>query len=140
MSLLTTATWWFNIVFVNVHTPTEKKKEEDNENFYSLLDSTLSNITKNSFILEDFNAKIEKKEYFKPTIGSHSLHHIFQMITDVNSLEWQRIRISKLRALCSRIKTFTRVLGQHQWSDRQPHRSYTYTYQLKIFKQYFRCK
>lgn len=78
MSLLTTATWWFNIVFVNVHTPTEEKKEEDSENFYSLLDSTLSNIIKNSFILEDFNAKIEKKEYFKPTIGSHSLHHIFQ--------------------------------------------------------------
>jgi len=62
---------FFKIAFVNGHAPSEDKNDEE---FYSLLESTLEGISRHCIIilLGDFNAKIGKEECFKTTTGSNS--------------------------------------------------------------------
>jgi len=69
---------FFKIAFVNAHAPSEEKSDEEKEEFYSLLESALERILRHCIIilLGDFNAKIGKKECFKTTTGSNSLHQL----------------------------------------------------------------
>ncbi|VVC38783.1 Endonuclease/exonuclease/phosphatase [Cinara cedri] len=69
---------FFNIAFVNAHAPSEDKSDEEKEEFYSLLESTLEGIPRHCIIilLGVFNAKIGKEEFFKTTTGSNSLHQL----------------------------------------------------------------
>ncbi|KAL4084379.1 hypothetical protein QTP88_028202 [Uroleucon formosanum] len=69
---------FFNIALVNAHAPSEDKSDEEKEEFYSLLESTLEEIPRHCIIilLGDFNAKIGKEECFKTTTGSNSLHQL----------------------------------------------------------------
>jgi len=59
-----------------VHVPIEDKDENEKDDFYLLLDSTLCEIPRGcvQIILGDFKAKIGREECFKPIIGVHSLH------------------------------------------------------------------
>jgi len=72
---LTLETDNFDMVLINVHTPTEDKEEEAKEMFYAALEDTF-NLSKGDIrlVLGDFNAKIGRKECYKLTIESHSLH------------------------------------------------------------------
>lgn len=58
---------FFNIAFVNAHAPSEDKSDEEKEEFYSLLESTLEGIPRHCIIilLGDFNAKIGKEDASK---------------------------------------------------------------------------
>ncbi|KAF0770345.1 craniofacial development protein 2-like [Aphis craccivora] len=69
---------FFNIAFVNAYAPSEDKSDEEKEELYSLLESTLEGIPRHCIIilLGDFNAKIGKEECFKTTTGSNSLHQL----------------------------------------------------------------
>jgi len=67
---------WRNIVVVNVHAPSEEKSDESKDSFYEELEQVFDHIPKyqRKMILRDFNAKVERENIFKPTIGQESLH------------------------------------------------------------------
>ena len=54
---------WFSCTLINVHAPTNKKPEVTKEDFYSLLEQTISQIPSSDIqiILGDFNAKVGKE-------------------------------------------------------------------------------
>ena len=60
-----------------MHAPTNEKTEETKEEFYNLLEQTISQIASSDIqiVLEDFNAKVGKENVYKPAIGNESLHN-----------------------------------------------------------------
>jgi len=78
LTVLILETKWFKVAFVNAHAPTEEKNDDEKEEFYSLLETSLEDIPRGYIVilLGDFNAKIGKEECFRPIIGVHSLHQI----------------------------------------------------------------
>ncbi|KAL4125993.1 hypothetical protein QTP88_010225 [Uroleucon formosanum] len=67
---------WFDIVFINVHAPTEDKSQQEKEDFYTEIELLLEGISnsKIKIVLGDINAKIGKERSFRQTIGTHGLH------------------------------------------------------------------
>lgn len=61
-------------IIINAYAPTKEKEENFKNTFYDVLEHILD-ITSNSCIkilLGDFNAKIGKKDIYRPTIGPNS--------------------------------------------------------------------
>lgn len=79
---LTVAPKGCGVVFVNVHAASEDEDENEKDDFYWLLDSTLCEIPRSfvQFILGGINAKIGREECFKPIIETHSLHQLSRFI------------------------------------------------------------
>jgi endonuclease/exonuclease/phosphatase family metal-dependent hydrolase len=71
----------YKIAFVNAHAPFVVKSDEEKEEFYSLLESTLEGIPRHYILilLGDFNAKIGKEECSKTTTVLNSLHQILNI-------------------------------------------------------------
>lgn len=69
---------FFDITFINVHAPSEDKPQEEKDEFYDCVDSTLNALPQYRIriVLGDLNAKIGKEAIFRPIIGNHSLHEI----------------------------------------------------------------
>jgi len=67
---------WHNIIIVNVRAPSEEKSDESKDHFYEELEQVFGHFPKYhmKMLLEDFNAKVERENIFKPTIGKESLH------------------------------------------------------------------
>uniref|UniRef100_A0A2C9KQI7 Endonuclease/exonuclease/phosphatase domain-containing protein n=1 Tax=Biomphalaria glabrata TaxID=6526 RepID=A0A2C9KQI7_BIOGL len=67
---------FFNILFINVHTPTEDADDNTKEAFYDGLERIYDEAPKHDIkiVLEYFNAKIGKESAFIPIIGQESLH------------------------------------------------------------------
>jgi len=65
-------TKWFSCTLINVHAPTNEKREEIKEEFYSLLEQNINEIATSDIkkILGDFNAKVGKENIYKPTISN----------------------------------------------------------------------
>lgn len=61
-----------------MHAPTEEKDEDEKDTFYDQRERALEAMPKQDMriMCGDFNAKIGKKENFRPTIGTHSLHDV----------------------------------------------------------------
>jgi exonuclease III len=76
ISVLTMKAQFFDITFINVHAPSEDKSQEEKDDFYDCVDSTLNALPQYRIriVLGDLNAKIGKEAIFRPIIGSHSLH------------------------------------------------------------------
>jgi hypothetical protein len=68
---------WFSCTLINVHTPTNEKKEEIKEEFYNLLEQNVNQIARSDIkiILVNFNAEVDKESIYKPTTGNESLHN-----------------------------------------------------------------
>ena len=65
-----------HIILVNVHAPSEEKREELKDSFYEELEEVFDHFPKYhmKMILVDFNGKVGRENIFKPTIGQESLH------------------------------------------------------------------
>ena len=66
---------WLHIIVVNVHAPSEEKSEEVKDSFYEEIE-VFDHFPKYymKILLGDFNAKLGRKDIFKPIIGQESLH------------------------------------------------------------------
>jgi len=84
---------WFCSTLINVHAPTNKKMERVEEEFYSLLEQNINQIVNSDIeiILGDLNAKGDKEDIYKPTIGNESLHNE----TNNNGIKMIQFAISK---------------------------------------------
>jgi hypothetical protein len=84
---------WFSCTLINVHARTNEKPEETKEDFYNLLEQTISQIPSSDIqiILGDFNTKVGKENIYKPTIGNESLHNE----TNDNGMKMIQFAISK---------------------------------------------
>jgi len=84
---------WFSCTFLNVHAPTNEKREEVKEEFYNLLGQNINQIANSDIkiLLGDFNAKVGKEDIHKPTIGNESLHNE----TNNNGIKMIQFTVSK---------------------------------------------
>jgi hypothetical protein len=67
---------WCHIIVLNVHTPTEDKTDDVKDSFYKELERLFDKFPKYhmKILLGDLNAKVGRKDIFKPTIGNESLY------------------------------------------------------------------
>ena len=67
--------YWCNIV-LNVHAPGEKKSDDSKDSFCKELEQDFDNFPKYhvKILSGDFNAKVERENIFKLTIGNECLH------------------------------------------------------------------
>jgi hypothetical protein len=67
---------WFNIIVLNMYAPSDEKSDEAKDRFYEDLVQVFYHFLKChiKILLQDFNAKLERQNIFKPTIGNDSLH------------------------------------------------------------------
>jgi hypothetical protein len=61
-----------------VHTTCEDKGDEVKDSFYEELGRVFDQFPRGDIqiLLDDLNAKVERENIFKPTIGNESLHEI----------------------------------------------------------------
>jgi exonuclease III len=69
---------WCHIIVLNIHAPTEDKTDDVKDSFYEELERVFGKFNKyhKNILLGDFNAKMSRKDIFKPTIGNECLHEI----------------------------------------------------------------
>jgi exonuclease III len=69
---------WFDIIVLNVLAPTEDKSDDVKERIYEELEQVFDKFLNYhiKIFLGDFNAKIGRKDIFKPTIGNETMHEI----------------------------------------------------------------
>jgi hypothetical protein len=67
---------WCDILVLNVHAPTEDKDDDIKDSFYEELQQVFDQFPRYhmKILLGDFNAKVGRKDIFKPIIGNESLH------------------------------------------------------------------
>jgi hypothetical protein len=75
MSYITLRGRWCDIIVLNVHAPTEDKRDDIKDRLYEELEGVFDQFPKYhmKILLEDFNAKVGTEDIFKPTIGNESL-------------------------------------------------------------------
>jgi exonuclease III len=67
---------WCDIIFFNVHAPTEDKCDDTKDSFYEELEGVFDQFLKYhmKILLGDFSVKVGTEDIFKPTIRNESLH------------------------------------------------------------------
>ncbi|XP_015368877.1 PREDICTED: uncharacterized protein LOC107165236 [Diuraphis noxia] len=72
LALLKIESKWFDIVFINVHTPTEDKSQQEKEDFYTEIELLLEGISnsKIKIVLGDMNAKMGKRNHLDQLLVS----------------------------------------------------------------------
>jgi hypothetical protein len=68
---------WYHVIVLTVHAPSVKTYDLK-DSFYEELECVFDKFPKYhlKILLGDFNAKVGRKDIFKPTIGNESLHEI----------------------------------------------------------------
>jgi hypothetical protein len=67
-----------HIIVLNLHAQTKDKTDEVKDCFYEKLEHVFDKFPKYHMksLLEDFNAKVDREDIFKPTVGNESSHEI----------------------------------------------------------------
>jgi hypothetical protein len=108
-----------NITVLNDHASTEDKIDDIKDRFYEVLEQDFVKSPKYhmKIFLGDFNAKVGKKDIFKPTIGNERLHATSNGNgVRVVNLSHPKFSLSKVR--CSHIVTFVKLLGHFLMGER----------------------
>ena len=76
MSYIDLRSHWCNNIFLYVHAPSEEKSDDSKASFYEELEQVSYHFPKyhTKILLGDFNAKVGRKNIFKPTIGNECVH------------------------------------------------------------------
>jgi exonuclease III len=76
MSHITIKGRWCDIIVLNVHAPTEDKDDDIKDSFYEEIEEVFDQFPRHhmNILMGDFNAKVGKKDIFKPVNGNESLH------------------------------------------------------------------
>jgi hypothetical protein len=76
MSYITLKGCWCDIIVLNVHAPTEDKDDVIKDNFYKALEEVFDQFPRYhmKILMVDFNAKVGRKDIFKPITANESLH------------------------------------------------------------------
>jgi len=72
MSYIVPRSCWGNIIFLNVHAPSEEKSDDSKDSFYEELEQFFFQFSKYhmKILPGDFNEKVETETIFKPKIGN----------------------------------------------------------------------
>jgi hypothetical protein len=70
---------WCDIIALNVHAPTEDKLDDVKDRFNEEVEYVFDKYHM-KFLLRDFNAKICREYFFKPTIGNEGLHELVMIM------------------------------------------------------------
>jgi len=67
---------WCDDIVLNVHAPSEEKRDDSKDSFYGELEQVFENFPMYlmKILFEDFNAKVGRENIFELTIGNESLH------------------------------------------------------------------
>jgi hypothetical protein len=78
MSYIILMCCWCDIIVLNIHAPAEDRTGDMKDSFYMEKERVFDEFPKQQMkiLLENFNAKLSRKDIFKPTIGNESLHEI----------------------------------------------------------------
>jgi len=78
MSYITLRGRWFDIIVLNVHAPTEDKRDDTKDSYCKELDGVFNQFLKYhmKILLGDFNAKVGREDIFKSSIENESLCEI----------------------------------------------------------------
>ena len=98
------------IVFI-VHALSEEKSDDSKDSFCEELEQVFDRFPKYlmKILLGEFNAKVEREDIFKPTIGNESLHQ-HSNDNGVRIINFATPKIYLLRAHCSRTETFVNTI------------------------------
>jgi len=112
MSYIVLSGRWRNIIFLNVHAPSEEKSDDSRDRFYEELEQVFYHFPKyhTKILLGDFNAKVGRENIFNVTIGNESLHHDSND-NGVGIINLQHKKIYLLRAQCFCTETFMSTPG-----------------------------
>jgi hypothetical protein len=99
---------WCHIIILNVPAPTEDKTHDVKGSFDEELKRVFDEIPKHhmEILLRDFNAKVDKEDIFKLTIGNESLHEISND-NGVNFVTSKNLRVKSTMFPHSNIHKYT---------------------------------
>ena len=68
----------YNVIFLNVHAPSEEKYDDSKDSFLEELEQFSDHFPQHhmKILLVDFNAKLGSEDIFKPTIWNESIHYV----------------------------------------------------------------
>jgi endonuclease/exonuclease/phosphatase family metal-dependent hydrolase len=86
---------FLNTTIICIHTPTERKDEEQKGAFYELLERLYLKGPKHDImiVMGDFNANMGKEHSFAPNVGQYSLHE------EANDNGWRMIDFAVVRGM-----------------------------------------
>jgi hypothetical protein len=115
-----------NSIVLNVHNPREDKIDDKKISFYEELESVLDKFSKHhiKILLEDFNAKIDRENVFKPTIGNESLHKIINDngVRVINFATSKNLTVKSTMFSHGNINKFTRTSPDRKTHNHINHR------------------
>jgi hypothetical protein len=114
MSYITLKGHWCGIIILNVHALTEDKDNVIKDSFYEELEQVFDQFPRYhmKILLGDFNAKVGRKDIFKPIIGNENLH-------EANNTNGVRVvNFATLKNLIVKSTTFLCCdIHKHTWTS-----------------------
>jgi hypothetical protein len=127
MSYITLTGRWFDIIVLNVHSPTEDKVDVIKDSFYEELEEVFDQFHRYymKIFLGDFNAKAGREDIFKPIIRNESLHETSNdnRVRVVNFVNSKKLNVKSTTLTHSNVH-------KHNWTS---HDSVSHTQRDHVF-------